>query len=91
MTGPPFAYKKVDSEEGKGFAQVGSAGLWCRVATSQASDVLPNVPNSHPPTCPSSFMACSIPRLCGCDPHTSLPGGYDRTEPPGYTASNTGP
>lgn len=91
MAGPPFAGEKVDSETGKGLAQVGSARLWCRSATSRASDVLPNVLNSHLPTCPTSLTACSVPRLCGCDPHTSLPGGYDRTEPPGCAASNTGP
>lgn len=62
MTGPPSAGKKVDSEEGKGFAQVGSARLWCRGATSRASDVLPNVPNSHPPNLfhPPSRHALSL-------------------------------
>lgn len=41
----------MDSEEGKGLAQVVSVGLWCTGATNSASDILMS-PTATLPACP---------------------------------------
>lgn len=86
----PFPGEKVDSEEGKDLPKL--SGLSCGTGCHQPSHWCPTFkpsPASAPPA-PDSLTACSVPRPCGCDPRTSVPGGCDRTGPPGCTPPNTG-
>lgn len=67
---------------------------WRRGATSPAvvscfQAIACPYPHTHTPAL-DSLMACSVPRYRRCDPRTSLPGGRDRTGPPGCTPPNTG-
>lgn len=80
MTGPCFQVKTLTRGRG------GSCPKGTVQGCHQPSQWSPPLPLSWP-SLPHSL---SVPRHCGCDPSTSLPGGRDWTGSPGCSPPNTG-